>query len=194
MGNTLTKAVVGERSYDSLKRRAADNEHTGEEYNPYGNAPRRTGDGRTLIAQPHMGAAEIQTRTNRPPLSFTGQHEAADCSYLSTDQYGMPGRRGRSARPGHMRSGSCGAEAMSDTRERGEREKEEKAQKYLREMGVCILGYVWLRQPFGWRCAGGDHYISDQQLEAYVNKKAGEGEWAEGGREGGLHDGYTDAG
>jgi DNA polymerase III delta prime subunit len=45
-----------------------------------------------------------------------------------------------------------------------EREKERKAQSKLREMGVCVMGYRWIKQSGGYRCAGGSHYVSDAAL------------------------------
>ncbi|KAI6157079.1 P-loop containing nucleoside triphosphate hydrolase protein [Pisolithus tinctorius] len=49
--------------------------------------------------------------------------------------------------------------------EEAQRQKKvEEAQKRLRSMGVCPVGYQWLRIGSGWRCAGGSHYISDTQL------------------------------
>ncbi|KAG4441429.1 hypothetical protein IFR05_003116 [Cadophora sp. M221] len=48
--------------------------------------------------------------------------------------------------------------------ERERRKTEEKAQTKLREMGVCVAGYRWIKQAGGYRCAGGFHYVSDDQL------------------------------
>ena len=46
-----------------------------------------------------------------------------------------------------------------------QRRKEEQAvQAKLRFMGVCPVGYQWIKQAGGYRCAGGSHYVSDQQL------------------------------
>ncbi|KAI6040717.1 P-loop containing nucleoside triphosphate hydrolase protein [Pisolithus marmoratus] len=42
--------------------------------------------------------------------------------------------------------------------------KIEEAQKRLRTMGVCPVGYQWIRMGSGWRCAGGSHFVSDAQL------------------------------
>ena len=42
--------------------------------------------------------------------------------------------------------------------------KEQQAQKKLREIGVCIQGFRWIKQAGGYRCAGGSHYVSDGQL------------------------------
>jgi hypothetical protein len=44
------------------------------------------------------------------------------------------------------------------------RKKEEKAQRKLREMGVCVMGFQWIKQSGGYRCGGGTHYITDGQL------------------------------
>lgn len=44
------------------------------------------------------------------------------------------------------------------------RKKEELAQRKLREMGVCVAGYQWIKQSGGYRCAGGTHWVSDSQL------------------------------
>ena len=44
------------------------------------------------------------------------------------------------------------------------RRKEREAQKKLRDMGVCCMGYRWIKQATGYRCAGGSHYVSNVQL------------------------------
>ena len=44
------------------------------------------------------------------------------------------------------------------------RRKERKAQKKLRDLGVCCMGYRWIKQALGYRCAGGGHYVSNDQL------------------------------
>ncbi|KAL4079909.1 P-loop containing nucleoside triphosphate hydrolase protein [Scleroderma yunnanense] len=40
----------------------------------------------------------------------------------------------------------------------------EKARKKLKAMGLCPMGYEWIKQASGWRCAGGSHYIGDGEL------------------------------
>jgi len=42
--------------------------------------------------------------------------------------------------------------------------RDQVAQKKLREMGVCVAGYQWIKQSGGYRCAGGSHFITDGQL------------------------------
>ena len=45
------------------------------------------------------------------------------------------------------------------------RAQEAKAQRKLREMGVCVAGFQWHKiGNSGYRCAGGTHYISSAQL------------------------------
>lgn len=44
------------------------------------------------------------------------------------------------------------------------RRREQQAQAKLREMGVCVMGYRWIKQTGGYRCAGGSHWVSDAQL------------------------------
>ena len=45
-----------------------------------------------------------------------------------------------------------------------QRKKEQKAQEKLRNMGVCPVGYRWIKQAGGYRCAGGSHWVTDSQL------------------------------
>lgn len=48
--------------------------------------------------------------------------------------------------------------------EKLERQREAKAQAKLRHMGVCPVGYRWIKQAGGYRCAGGSHWVTDSQL------------------------------
>lgn len=41
------------------------------------------------------------------------------------------------------------------------RRKAEEARKKLEMMGVCPVGFPWIRQEGGYRCGGGSHYMSD---------------------------------
>jgi hypothetical protein len=45
------------------------------------------------------------------------------------------------------------------------RKKEEQAQIKLRQMGVCVQGFVWIKQGGGYRCSAGGHWVSDSQLD-----------------------------
>ncbi|KAF3484283.1 NFX1-type zinc finger-containing protein 1 [Arthroderma uncinatum] len=51
-------------------------------------------------------------------------------------------------------------------RQEGERKRkmEELAQRKLREMGVCIAGFRWIKQSGGYRCTGGTHWVPDSRL------------------------------
>jgi hypothetical protein len=37
-------------------------------------------------------------------------------------------------------------------------------QEKLAKMGVCPMGYQWIRQSGGYRCTGGSHWVSDGQM------------------------------
>ncbi|KAK2597595.1 hypothetical protein N8I77_012373 [Diaporthe amygdali] len=41
------------------------------------------------------------------------------------------------------------------------RRKEEEAREKLETMGVCPVGFPWIKQDGGYRCGGGSHYMSD---------------------------------
>jgi hypothetical protein len=45
------------------------------------------------------------------------------------------------------------------------REKEKEYQKKLRQMGVCPVGFQWIQQSGGYRCAGGAHWVDIAMLE-----------------------------
>lgn len=46
--------------------------------------------------------------------------------------------------------------------EEAKRKKEEEMKMKLKQRGVCPMGYEWIRQQSGWRCAGGSHFMSDE--------------------------------
>ena len=48
--------------------------------------------------------------------------------------------------------------------ERRERQREAQAQAKLRSIGVCPVGFRWIKQAGGYRCAGGTHYVTDSEL------------------------------
>ncbi|KAG5917001.1 hypothetical protein E4U61_003126 [Claviceps capensis] len=43
------------------------------------------------------------------------------------------------------------------------RKKETEMKKKLQMQGRCPVGYDWIRQAEGWRCAGGSHFVSDKE-------------------------------
>ncbi|KAF2669715.1 P-loop containing nucleoside triphosphate hydrolase protein [Microthyrium microscopicum] len=54
---------------------------------------------------------------------------------------------------------------------REEKRKEEEAQRKLRDIGVCPVGYRWIKQEGGYRCAGGSHFVSDAALLLMVDSR-----------------------
>lgn len=44
------------------------------------------------------------------------------------------------------------------------RRQEAEAQRKLRDMGVCPVGFRWVKGPSGYRCQGGAHFVSNGQL------------------------------
>lgn len=59
-------------------------------------------------------------------------------------------------------------ERLRKIREDAERRRKEESQVQtkLRDMGVCIAGYRWIKQNGGYRCAGGSHFVSNSELGA----------------------------
>lgn len=54
-----------------------------------------------------------------------------------------------------------------ERRKREEQErvrKEQLAQSRLRQMGVCVAGFQWIKQSGGYRCGGGSHWVNDSRL------------------------------
>ncbi|KAF4126208.1 Superfamily I DNA and/or RNA helicase [Geosmithia morbida] len=48
--------------------------------------------------------------------------------------------------------------------EEEQRKEEEERKKKLELSGRCPVGYHWIRQDSGWRCAGGSHFVSEMDL------------------------------
>jgi SpoVK/Ycf46/Vps4 family AAA+-type ATPase len=48
-----------------------------------------------------------------------------------------------------------------------ERQKQMERQKKLKVMGPCPMGYMWIKQASGYRCAGGSHMLSDANVDAF---------------------------
>jgi hypothetical protein len=44
------------------------------------------------------------------------------------------------------------------------RKKEVMAQQKLRQMGVCDAGFQWIKIPSGYRCEGGFHFVTNEEL------------------------------
>ncbi|KAH9905797.1 hypothetical protein F4778DRAFT_679685 [Xylariomycetidae sp. FL2044] len=46
------------------------------------------------------------------------------------------------------------------------RKEEAEMRSKLAQMGVCPVGFQWIKQAAGYRCAGGSHFMSSEQLRA----------------------------
>ncbi|KAK5630234.1 hypothetical protein RRF57_005949 [Xylaria bambusicola] len=57
-------------------------------------------------------------------------------------------------------------ERLRKAQEEAEKRRREEIaiQQKIRDMGVCPVGYRWIREGAGYRCAGGTHYLSNHQL------------------------------
>ncbi|KAF2220946.1 AAA domain-containing protein [Elsinoe ampelina] len=49
-------------------------------------------------------------------------------------------------------------------RQREEQKREQQMQQKLQNLGVCPMGYRWIKQAGGYRCAGGSHYVTNEAL------------------------------
>ncbi|KAL5421066.1 hypothetical protein PMIN04_005913 [Paraphaeosphaeria minitans] len=47
------------------------------------------------------------------------------------------------------------------------RKIEKERQKKVRKLGRCPMGFLWIRQSGGYRCAGGSHWLSNSVVDAY---------------------------
>ncbi|RDA85266.1 hypothetical protein CP532_2328 [Ophiocordyceps camponoti-leonardi (nom. inval.)] len=63
--------------------------------------------------------------------------------------------------------GAVQREMMRQLQAAMEREKREKAVKAkLKRSGLCPVGYEWIRQKGGYRCAGGSHWMGDKEVSS----------------------------
>ncbi|KAF2995559.1 hypothetical protein E8E13_003761 [Curvularia kusanoi] len=49
-----------------------------------------------------------------------------------------------------------------------ERKKEMEMQRKIKMLGPCPMGYHWIKGAGGYRCAGGAHWLSDAEIDAYA--------------------------
>ncbi|KAL2044224.1 hypothetical protein N7G274_002929 [Stereocaulon virgatum] len=78
-------------------------------------------------------------------------------------------RRHEEARLKELNAQRAKAEAderLRKIREDAERKRKEelRVQVKLREMGICVAGFRWIKQADGYRCAGGSHFLSNREL------------------------------
>lgn len=50
---------------------------------------------------------------------------------------------------------------------RQEQEEAVRRQIRLQKMGPCAGGYEWVKKASGWECAGGNHYLSDNEAAIF---------------------------
>ncbi|KAL8677348.1 MAG: hypothetical protein Q9186_006218 [Xanthomendoza sp. 1 TL-2023] len=196
MGNKMTKAVLGEQSYEYLNRGGAAGARARGQYNPYsGNNGRLYGN--AAFGQPGAGhgkgdQAGLHGMAGRrhpwegPPILYTGEEGTASYQTFSAEEavvmYGPPRGPTGGMTLAQIEQGERMRDAVRGTLNGGEDAR--KARIWLYDMGFCELGFVWLKEPGGWRCRGEQHYMSDEEYEAYLKEQEGEGgEGGEGGEE-----------
>jgi hypothetical protein len=54
--------------------------------------------------------------------------------------------------------------ALQREAEEKRRKEEAKVQRKIRELGMCVAGFKWIKQPNGYRCAGGSHFLDNATL------------------------------
>ncbi|KXJ89392.1 P-loop containing nucleoside triphosphate hydrolase protein [Microdochium bolleyi] len=42
--------------------------------------------------------------------------------------------------------------------------EEDKMREFLGHLGLCPQNFIWIRESSGWRCEGGSHYLSDDEV------------------------------
>ena len=56
---------------------------------------------------------------------------------------------------------------FSEEQRREEERKAKEIQERICKIIPCPMGYAWLQVSGGWRCAGGSHFVSDEQLNKH---------------------------
>jgi SOS response regulatory protein OraA/RecX len=72
--------------------------------------------------------------------------------------------RMRALRARAAREKALAALKKKQEEEERKRREEVKVQQKLRQMGVCMAGFGWIKQSDGYRCAGGFCFASNAQL------------------------------
>ena len=65
--------------------------------------------------------------------------------------------------------------------------EEKKRQEKLQKIGKCVMGFDWLRVNGGYQCAGGSHFVTDNEMNSIEGRgRRGRGERATRPRGAGL--------
>ena len=56
------------------------------------------------------------------------------------------------------------AAQLQKKRSAKEQKEYDKAQEILKQIGKCCAGFEWLKEGSGWRCAGGSHTVSGEEM------------------------------
>jgi len=51
---------------------------------------------------------------------------------------------------------------------RKELERESRVQRFLSEHSACEMGYKWIKESNGYRCAGGSHFMGDHEIPSHL--------------------------
>jgi len=75
--------------------------------------------------------------------------------------------RRREAEVRAARERAAAALRKKQQEEEANRRKEQEIQQKLNHIGRCPVGFQWIRQGSGYRCGGGSHFVSHDQLGTY---------------------------
>lgn len=109
---------------------------------------------------------EVALQESAAALEEVAQRDAKEAAQRNGDE---AKRRHEEARLQHeleRRARDAELEALQRKRQAEEerRQKEREVQKKLRDLGVCSAGFRWIKQAYGYRCAGGSHHVSNAEL------------------------------
>lgn len=122
----------------------------------------------------HASMAAVEEARSRATVEATALAEELALlekqkAKAKDEEYQEFKRRHEAARLMHLaarRAQEEAAERLRMIREEAERKRKEEArvQVKLREMGVCEMGFRWIRQVDGYRCSAGGHFVGNGQL------------------------------
>jgi len=108
--------------------------------------------------------AEEWARLRAAALENARQQAAADRAMQERLQRELAAARRREAEVRAARERAVAELKRKQQEEAQKRRREQDIRRKLERSGCCPMGYQWLQQAGGWRCAGGSHFVSDLQL------------------------------